>query len=339
MRWLRIREALDAAWRPGPQENPVWEWARRRRGPWTVAFSGGADSLALLLRVSARASVLGRRVVALHVNHGLRGRASADDARFCRAVCRSLGVECEVKKVGRPSAAQSEAALRDIRLGFFGDALTRLGGRVLFLGHQRDDVAETLLMRLARGSGAGGLSAPRPVQVWANGRTFLRPLLDQGREDLRARLRAAGAVWREDASNETEGFFRNRVRRNVMAAWVQAAGRDAIGGACRSRQLLQEDDEALEGLADAFAPTLRGAGRGLLLGPLKDAPKAVSRRLMQRWLGRCGLQGVLSATAFDALLDGLRQRPSGRTSAGSGCFVAWSKGEVRIERTGKKPGK
>ena len=83
--------------------------------------------------------------------------------------------------------------------------------RLLWLGHQQDDIAETMLMRLARGSGSAGLAAPRPRQAMSDGRFHLRPLLTLKKAKIVAALRAAGASWREDATNARGDFFRNRI--------------------------------------------------------------------------------------------------------------------------------
>src|SRR5581483_7295648 len=121
----------------------------------------------------------------------LRGRASREDARFCARVCAALGLRLvsEVWMQARPGAGEAEA--RAARLAFFARQ-----ARVVWLGHQQDDVAETMLMRLARGSGLGGLAAPRPVQAMPGGRVHLRPLLTLSKQAIAAHLRAAGAAWR-----------------------------------------------------------------------------------------------------------------------------------------------
>ena len=153
------------------------------RGLWAVALSGGADSIALLLLLWAHWPERRAKLVALHFNHRLRGRSSAADERFCRQVCAALGVELVVGHwtVGRNRATSiapvSEESARNARMGFFQREQTRQRAPTLWLGHQQDDIAESMFMRLARGSGAGGLAAPRPVQPWQQGQFHLRPLL------------------------------------------------------------------------------------------------------------------------------------------------------------------
>src|SRR4051812_3374909 len=133
--------------------------ADEQASKWTVAFSGGADSLALLLLIWAHWPQQRAKLTALHFNHRLRGAAALRDEEFCRRVASKLGIKLRVGRWMEARQDASEADARRARQAFFGAELARLGTTVLWLGHQQDDVAETMLMRLARGSGTGGLAA------------------------------------------------------------------------------------------------------------------------------------------------------------------------------------
>jgi tRNA(Ile)-lysidine synthase len=183
------------------------------------------------------------------------------------------------------------------------------------MGHQRDDVAETLLMRLARGSGAGGLAAPRPVQAGSHGRIHLRPLLDLRKAEIVQALRAEGIPWREDSTNAGSGYFRNRIRNAVIPAWSKAAGRDALAGAARTRELLEEDDSALELMVDRLKP-VSPAGK-LDVRKMRGQPRAVARRALHRWLLRISESDGLSRQGFDALLMAVQSGLPTRQSLGS----------------------
>lgn len=312
-------------------------WAQRRpaRETWAVALSGGADSVALLFAL--RAHFPARRILALHFNHRLRGRAATADARFCAALCRQLGVACRVgewrRTTARPGrgARVSEAAARTARLAFFAAEMKRRRLRVLWLGHQQDDIAETLLMRLARGSGTGGLAAPRPVQAQSEGRTFVRPLLTVKKATVRQKLRRAGVAWREDATNDSGDFFRNRVRRTVLPAWAKAAGdRDALAGAALSRELLEEDEAALETWVDEIDSLDR---KGVLdLGRLTGRPRAVLRRALHRWLLSVRPDTDLSRLGFAQLLGQVESGRPMRFSLGANGFAVVRAGKLRFER-------
>jgi tRNA(Ile)-lysidine synthase len=203
--------------------------------------------------------------------------------------------------------------------------MKRRGCRLLWLAHQQDDIAETMLMRLARGSGTAGLAAPRPVQPTSDGRLHLRPMLSLQKKEIVAALRKAGAVWREDASNEGQDFFRNRIRRTVVPAWQRSAQRDARAGAARSRALLEEDDTALESWLDRLAPLRRGI---LDLQVLADAPRAVVRRALHRWMLAVRPETDLSRQGFELLLTAVSRGPTTRFSLGRSGFAVIRNGKL-----------
>ncbi len=316
------RERLDAAVR-------AWAEAASRRGKWAVAFSGGADSLALLLLIWAHWPERRRTLRALHFDHRLRGAESRADAKFCVRVCKELEVECVAGAWKGRRRGASEAEARAARMAFFEEQ-----ARVVWFGHQQDDIAETMLMRLARGSGTGGLAAPRPVQTMPRGRVHLRPLLGLKKAEIEAALRRAGAAWREDATNAGDDFFRNRVRRAVVPAWAKAAQRDAVAGAANARALLEEDDAALESWLDELLPRLNSRGK-LPLDPLTDKPRALWRRALHRWLRAEPRAGAISRVAFDTLLTAIMRGPT-RQSLGRLGFAVSDGRELRFQSARKK---
>ncbi len=331
--WRKSAERLAAALPIDRFDPAVRRWvegAARSRARWHVALSGGADSVALLLVLWAHWPERRRRLHVLHYDHRLRGAAAArGDRDFCRRLCTALGLKLTIGewKRARPNQrgpAISEAEARLARMAFF-----EKHARVLWLGHQQDDVAETMLMRLARGSGAGGLAAPRPVQSIGVRRVHLRPLLGWKKADLIRFLCACGAEWREDVSNAKDSFFRNRVRRNVIPAWVGAAKRDAIAGAARSRELLEEDDLALETWLDHLAPI--GRRRELRLAAIAGKPRALVRRAVHRWLLAQPVVFHLSRQAVDALVAAVERGQTTRHSLGSEQFAVIRRGDLMLE--------
>jgi tRNA(Ile)-lysidine synthase len=307
-----------------------WTEESRLGGPWCVAFSGGADSLALLLAVKAHWPE--RSWVALHFNHRLRGQSSDEDASFCREVCRALGMKYVIGRWRNPPKRASESDSRGARHAFFAKEMKRLRGRVLWLAQQQDDIAETLLMRLARGSGTGGLAAPRPVQRFADGRVYLRPLLTFRKTDLVAALREAGCAWREDETNGHPAFFRNRVRKTVLPAWSRAAGRDILAGAALARELMEEDDEALERWVDQLGALRRGV---LDLGALQGMPRAVLRRAVYRWMLAVKPETDLSRRGFELLLLTAGQGRATRFSLGTADFAVIRDGKLSLQKSAR----
>ena len=302
------------------------------RAVWGVGFSGGADSLSLLLLLWAHWPRRRAWLRGLHFDHRLRGAASRADATFCRQVCEALGMRYVGGEWPGRHPSVSEAEAREARLGFLGQK-----ARVLWFGHHQDDVAESMLMRLARGSGAGGLAAPRPVQPQPEGQIHLRPLLDLKKSELVAALVAAGVPWREDASNESEDFFRNRIRREVLPAWTEAARRDAVAGAARARELIEEDDAAIEAWLGELP--LRAPRGGLALGPLAGKPRALLRRALHRWLRAAVPELDLSRAGFEALLTSVELGKPTRHSLGREGFGVIGDGVLRFARVGKTRGK
>jgi len=302
---------------------------RRKSAAWCVAFSGGADSLALLLSLWANFPERRERLVALHFNHRLRGRAADADAKFCQKICRALGVRIRVGVWRAAPKKTSEAEARAARHAFFSREMQKLKARQLWLAHQQDDIAETMLMRLARGSGTGGLAAPRPVQAMPDRRLHLRPLLTVSKREILTVLRRTGVVWREDATNAGDDFFRNRVRRVVLPAWVKASGRDALAGAALARERLEEDDVALELWLDRLAALKQGE---LDLERLAGAPRAVWRRALHRWLLAVGPDTDLSRQGFAQLLLGLETGRNTRFSLGAAAFAVIRDGRLTLKK-------
>ena len=185
-----------------------------------LAVSGGADSTALAVLMAGLAREHGFRAFVLHVDHGIRAD-SADDARFVERLADRLNLPfhgTRVKVVRRRGESIEMAARRE-RLGFFGRMTAKLKLDAIATGHHADDVAETFLMRLARGSGADGLAGIKRISH-VDGITFIRPLLDLRDADLKDFLRRQGIAWREDSTNSDVSILRNRVR-HVVLPWLR----------------------------------------------------------------------------------------------------------------------
>jgi len=195
-----------------------------------AACSGGVDSTALLVVLTETDGVT---VTAGHVNHHLRGAESDADADFVRALCSRLGVPLltadGVLDAGAVRHLGVEAAARDVRLARLQEMRRDAGAAFIATAHQRNDQAETVLMRLMTGSGVAGLRGIHPMR--ADG--IIRPLLDVSRRDIEAFLRERGIEPRVDSSNADPRFLRNRVRamltgvgddeiRNIAAVAAQA---------------------------------------------------------------------------------------------------------------------
>lgn len=302
-----------------------------QRGRWVVAVSGGADSVALLLLIWAHWPERRRKLVVAHFNHRMRGRASVGDGRFCAALAKGLEVPFETEKwADRPSRV-SESQAREARNAFLGRVRRKYRSMVIWTGHQQDDIAESMLMRLSRGAGSAGLAAPRPVQDWEAQGLRCRPMLRVSRSEIRAALTECGGIWREDESNEGNLYFRNRVRQEVLPRLVEAAGRDAVAGAALSRHRLDEDDRALEGWLREIDP-FDVDGR-LNLKALEGKPTAIWRRALNQWLGNNQAnRGDLSRRGFEQLLGIIREGKTSRFSLGTTGFARIRRGRLYFEK-------
>lgn len=188
-----------------------------------VGVSGGADSTALLRLTADWASARGGSAVALTVDHGLRSGA-AEEARRVGARCHALGIGHEVLVWdGSRAEGNLQAAARDARYRLLDAACRRLGILHLAVAHHRGDQAETVLQRLARGSGARGLAAMAPVRFLPSVR-LIRPFLSVPRCRLEATLRSLGETWSDDPTNQDPAFARVSLRR----ALASLAGADDL---------------------------------------------------------------------------------------------------------------
>ena len=186
-----------------------------------VAVSGGPDSLALLLLAQA---AFGDRVRALTVDHGLR-EGSAAESTGVAVICDRIGIAHRILRwEGVKPASNIHAEARTARYRLMGDWCAANDIAWLLTGHHADDQAETLLMRLARGSGATGMAGIRATRPLANGVTVLRPLLNYRRAELHQGIAATGLVAVEDPSNDDPRFDRSHARKLLAAtSWLDAA--------------------------------------------------------------------------------------------------------------------
>ncbi|HKK00663.1 MAG TPA: tRNA lysidine(34) synthetase TilS, partial [Desulfuromonadales bacterium] len=179
-----------------------------------VAVSGGVDSVVLLHLFASCAARFPLTVFAAHLDHGLRPE-SGTDADFVRALCERLEIPLVIERVEAAETLRAgdglEAVARDLRRDFLRRTAARLGCGAIALGHHRDDQAETVLMRLLRGSGPTGLAAMRPRRD-----LFVRPLLAWPRSRLRSYLEEHDLPHVEDSSNADPLYTRNRLRHEVL---------------------------------------------------------------------------------------------------------------------------
>ena len=242
-----------------------------------VAVSGGPDSLALLL-LAHRA--FGPQAVALTVDHALRA-SSADEAAMVGRVCSDLGVEhATLRWDGPKPSANIQAEARQARYRLMGDWCVAQGIAWLLTGHHADDQAETLLMRLARGSGTGGLAGIRAARDLGGGVTLLRPLLNERRASLAAVVAAAALSPVDDPANRDPRHDRTAARGLLATTpWLEVE-RLAAGAAH-----LAEAETALDWAAALAWESRADISPDQIVLDVAGLPAELRRRLVVRAFG------------------------------------------------------
>ncbi|MDB4947781.1 MAG: tilS [Gemmatimonadetes bacterium] len=293
-----------------------------------VAVSGGLDSVALLHLMRFAAGEPGMDVVAAHCDHAMRAH-SGEDARWVAGLCRAWGVPLWTRRAHAELRGEAEA--RAWRYGALREMMREAGATHLATAHHADDQAETVLFRVLRGAGIDGLAGI--AERAAGG--LVRPLLPYWRAEVRDHVRRAGLRWREDPTNRTAAYARNRIRR-----LLPVLERDAAPGARRSLARLAEVARAEGAAWNAVLAPLEGeAARwedGALLvvrSALAGYDSALAARLLRRLLapfgGAPGLRGTRAALQF------ITAAPSGRTlQLPGGVRIRTEFGVARIERAG-----
>ncbi len=270
------------------------------RAPWELAgmpqdtavavgFSGGADSVALLALLAERAKTDGFPLLALHIHHGIRGAEADRDEAFCRDFAARLGTDFCAVRVDVPAWAKKhgkglEEAARELRYRCFEEVMTERGIPLLATAHHADDNAETVLFRLARGTGLDGLCGIPQVRKLGNG-AVVRPLLPFTKEEILAFCRARGLEFVTDSTNREPCCARNILRLEVLPA-LERAVPNAAATMVRTTALLRRDADCLDSLAAEWL-NAHCRGRALRAKDLRGLHSALLGRVLAAFLGGC----------------------------------------------------
>lgn len=284
-----------------------------------VACSGGADSICLLLFLKSHEESLGVSISALHVEHGIRGEESKQDAAFVKEFCRVHSIPLQEYTVDVPSYAKEhkigfEEAARILRYKQLEKGASVYGGTVsIALAHHMEDNAETMLFQMVRGSGLSGLCGISPVRTEEHAR-FIRPLLCVSREEIEAYLETHKQSFCIDSTNADEDYSRNRIR-NQLLPQLTAMNPQAIVHMNRSAHLLSETyDYVLQQAMEFFDKEVKASKAQVCVNvrTLQDIHPALCKEVLRLMLFRVTeSQKDITYAHIDALAA-LLYRQSGR---------------------------
>ena len=269
------------------ESDTLRKFPRHRR--YLIGVSGGRDSVALLHWLVD----LGyRRLIVCHLNHQLRGRSSRADFRFVEKFVATWNKKfvghvdfepgsADVLSLAKRNKSSIETAAREARYSFFARVAKRRRCHTIFLAHHADDLVETFLINLFRGSGATGLAAMREVstrRIEDVDLTIVRPLLSVWREEIDNYVRERRLKFREDVSNKNLAPLRNRIRRRIIPYLEKTLGRSIRQNIWRTAVIAAEEENWIE----SQLPNADSAD--LSVRELRALPVALQRRAILKWL-------------------------------------------------------
>jgi tRNA(Ile)-lysidine synthase len=303
-----------------------------------VAVSGGADSVCLLQVLRELAPQYGVTLSVLHLDHGLRGADSCADAAFVRELAQSHGLPVVERALDLTTVRGNlEQEGRRARLEFFSECIASGNVDRVATGHTQNDQAETVLFRMMRGSGSAGLAGIRPSTKDG----LIRPLIEIGRDEVVAYLRERDLTWREDATNQSPDFARNRIRHSLLPQLQRDWNPEMVRTLSQMADWAREEESWWQSETERLAAChfTHEAGAVLVRASVLDSlPRAAARRLV-----RCAVEtvrGDLRAVSFghvEAVLDLAGEMEGGYTRL-PGVTVCRSFDWVRFAHPEESPG-
>lgn len=272
-----------------------------------VGISGGADSVCLLYVLKEYRKLVPCMLTAVHVEHGIRGGESMEDARFTEELCGRFQipfhmVQADVTGLAAERKISLEEAGRVKRYEIFEQIRRELGAQRIAVAHNQNDQAETVLWNLVRGSGLTGLGGIRPVRG-----NIIRPLLFTQRREIEEILKKGGLTWRTDRSNLEQVYTRNRIRLSILPQMEQQLNARSVEHIAEAAERLQQVQQFVEHAAargEAECIHLEPDGVYVELPAFLQQEELIQRELLRRAMEKCagGLKD-LSSVHVEALLD------------------------------------
>ena len=215
-----------------------------------VAFSGGPDSTCLIYILNELKEELGINLIGAHINHCLRGEESDKDEDYAKKTCESLNIDfyskkIDIHKISKEKNISCEMAGREVRYEFFEELMIKLSANKVALAHNANDQAETVLMRIMRGTGIEGMVGIKPVRD----KIFVRPILHLSRKEIEKYIEVNNISPRIDKSNLETLYARNKVRLDLIPYIEENFNKDIVKTLNRLSDIVKKDNEYLEGVS------------------------------------------------------------------------------------------
>ncbi|HHT25581.1 MAG TPA: tRNA lysidine(34) synthetase TilS [Clostridiaceae bacterium] len=275
-----------------------------------VALSGGIDSIYLLyffIWLQQR-NVYQLELVAAHLNHQIREEADRDQT-FVEKLCSELNVPLFVKKVDIPVLAEQrqkgeEEAGRFARYAFFAELAEKIQKEQSYvghdikvaLGHHQDDLAESVVLNIGRGTGLAGLSTLRIKENY-----LIRPLLCISKQEIQELVAEQNWQWVEDHTNQSDLYLRNRIRNHLLPVWSETVGYDIKPVIARMAYNLNEAEDALLWTKNKIFPECQIEETILALKKVKRLPRALFKQVIDQWIQSKIPDKILSYSQFEQL--------------------------------------
>jgi len=292
-----------------------------------VACSGGADSVALAVILCVLAKHLRFSVRVAHIHHRIRGDDADADARWVANLAAALGLPCHVGSTDVPHLIECRRGSTEERARWARRLLLRniaddAGADVIATAHHADDQAETVLMHILRGTGLSGLGG----MAWGPEDGYIRPFLGTRRNEIRDALSRWGVGWREDATNESHEYTRNRIRHVLIPSLEADWNPQIVPAVARLAEISAVDDDALETIADEAwrSALIRRSNHAVILdcSRTRGYPLSIIRRIFRRAAEELGLADRTLSYAETDRLVALTNTPGDVTLRGR--LSAWS---------------
>ncbi|MBQ7391252.1 MAG: tRNA lysidine(34) synthetase TilS [Clostridia bacterium] len=304
--------------------------------PVLLAFSGGADSMALLDMMQKEYPAA--PILLAHVNHGIRGEEALRDRAFCENIAKERELEIAFLDVDIPAIAKEkgqslEEAAREVRYAFFADLMRERDIPLLLTAHHADDHLETVLFRIARGTGLSGLCGIAPIRPFGAG-DLVRPLLGFTKQEILQYCKQNDLSFVTDSTNADTAYARNRIRADILPI-MEELYTDASHRAVRMSAELSEDDAYLKEVA--WQLLLKNRTReGISIRALRGAHPAIRRRTLQMWFEE-GREASLESVHLQALMSLVESGDTTARVALPGDVSAYCTARGRLSLTKTKP--